>query len=319
MSSRGRFAFANARARAIKSRLSGREMVSRLSRASGVDAMARRRFQDLVAAYGTLIASYPTGAALLLSLLRWHEMENVTLAWRAVVRRLPPDRWTPHWIPLGDLASVDLDALLDSRSLSALVDALARTPYGEIADRMRRAHAEDLPAAELGFDRWASRQSVEETAALGPGEAVARDLVLAAVRERDLNTLRRAHAYALPPDGLIAALACLPEDLGAEALVALGAWTAADGPLWARLPRHWVKAWGRPPDWDALLLACRRARRAACNRAFLGDPFCLGPGVAVLLLHEEEVRGMTAIHEAGNEAARSPAVQRALAAGPSGE
>jgi len=39
----------------------------------------------------------------------------------------------------------------------------------------------------------------------------------------------------------------------------------------------------------------RHARRELCRRAFRESPFCLAPGVALLLLKEEEVLGLDAI------------------------
>jgi hypothetical protein len=131
-------------------------------------------------------------------------------------------------------------------------------------------------------------------------------------RERDLNVVRRARTYALPSDGLVAALACLPGEIGGTAITDLAAWTELDGPLWARLPPAWLKRFGRPAGWDALLFAVRRARRETCRRAFMADPFCLGPGIAVVLLLEEEVRGWIALYEAGGTTGH-PAVERALA------
>lgn len=317
----GRYAFANARARAMKSRLLERHAVIAAARRTDArtqpfSPLARHRFHELVAAYATLIASYPAGEALFLSLLRLHEIENVKLVWRAVVRELPLEQWAPAWIELDRLASIGREACAECRSLSALTDALKQTPYGAVAGAMRRAHSHDLAAAELGFDRWASRRLADAALSLPPREHAARDLALAVVRERDLNVVRRAaRTYALPPDATIGAVAYVAGEIGAAAVTALGEWTPADGPIWARLPRPWRRTVGRPADWDALTLAWRHARRESCRRAFLIDPFCLAPGLAVLLLHEEEVRGTNAIHEAGANADRLPAVEWVLAAG----
>lgn len=309
------YAFANARARAMKSRLAGRELVRGLP-CRDAGALARRRFHDLIAAYGTIIKSYPIGEALLLALVRLHEIENVKLIWRAIVRELASGEWTPHWIPLEALATVQRDAVADCRSLSALADAVKRTPYGSIVDRMRRAHPHDLAAAELGLDRWASRRLADEAMALPPRERLARTLALSVVRERDLGVVRRAtRTYGLPPDAMLGAVAHLADEIGAKNVIALAEWTAADGPMWPRLPRSWQRVVGHPADWDALLLAWRHARRELCRRAFLVQPFCLAPGLAVLLLHEAEVRGIEAIAEAGAEIEPSPMLEWALAAG----
>jgi hypothetical protein len=66
-------------------------------------------------------------------------------------------------------------------------------------------------------------------------------------------------------------------------------------------------------DWDALLQCWRSARYRLCARAFLNQPFCLAPAVAVLLLAEEEGRAVAALREAGDTGA-TPSLRVALAA-----
>jgi hypothetical protein len=306
----GRYAFANARARALKSRLLSRRVSGDLA------GLAHQHFRQLVDGYAILIAAYPLGQPLLVALMRLHEIENLKLAWRAIVHGVPPGRWLPYWIPLGPLATLDVEKCRDCRSLSALADALQRTPYQAIADAMRRAHAEDLAAAELGFDRWASRAVIDAALSLPSREHLARDLAIALVRERDLNVVRRAaRTYALPPDAMTGAVAYLQSEIGAAGVVALGQWSPADGPLWTRLPRRWLRRAGRVPDWNALMLSWRHARRDLCRRAFLAPPFCLAPGVAALLLHEEDVRALQALHESGDGREPETAVEWVLAAG----
>jgi hypothetical protein len=306
----GRYAFANARARALKSRLLSRRVSGDLA------ALAHERFRKLVDGYAILIAAYPIGQPLLFALVRLHEIENLKLAWRATVRGVAPERWLPHWISLGSLATLDADKYRDCRSLSALADTLQRTPYQAIGDAMRRAHAQDVAAAELGFDRWASRAVIDAALSLPAHEYLARDLALALVRERDLNVVRRAaRTYLLPPDALNGAVALLPSEIGAAGVLALGQWSPSDGPLWTRLPRRWLRSVGRVPDWNALLLAWRRVRRDLCRRAFLAPPFCLAPGLAVLLLHEEDVRALQALNESGGDREPATAVEWVLAAG----
>jgi hypothetical protein len=306
----GRYAFANARARAMKSRL----LAGRVS--GNLAALAGESFRKLIDGYAMLMASYPIGQSLFLALVRLHEIENLKLAWRAAVRGLPPARWLPFWVPLGSLAVVDSDDCRDCRTLSALTGVLARTPYFSIAETMRRAHADDLAAAEVGFDRWASRAVVDAALLLPAREHLARDLALALVRERDFHVVRRgAHSGTLPPDAMIGAVAHLGTELGAASALALGAWTPADGPLWTRLPRRWLRVVGHVPDWEALTLAMRQARRGLCRRALRAHPFCLAPGLAVLLLHEEDVRALGALDESGDHRAPSAAVEWVLAAG----
>lgn len=309
MISAGRYAFANARARAMKSRLLTRRVSGDLA------ALANERFRKLIDYYAILIASYPIGQSLLLALVRLHETENLKLVWRAILRGVPPDRWLPLWIPLGSLAAFDAEGCHDCRSLRALHTVLEGTPYHGIAGQMRRAHADDVAAAELGFDRWASRSVIDAALSLPAREHRARDLAIALVRERDLNVVRRARTYALPPDATAGAVAFLAGELGSAGVLALADWTPADGPLWTRLPRPWVRRVGRVADWHALLLAWRRTRRAECHRSFLAPPLCLAPGLAVLLLHEEDVRALRALGESGGDAEPSAAVEWVLAAG----
>ena len=93
----GSIAFANARVRALKSRLLGREIAGRMS--AGL-AITRDRstdpadgFRELLEWYAVALKSYPYGQPLLIALLRRFEIENVKLVWRAVVNRLDQARW----------------------------------------------------------------------------------------------------------------------------------------------------------------------------------------------------------------------------------
>ena len=315
----GALAFANARVRALKSRLLGREIVVRASRSAtarqDLSALASGAFRELVDWYHIVLTSYPGGQALILALLRRHEIENVKLAWRAIVGRHPYSRWAGLWIPLDRLATVRIDDCRDCHSLDALVEALRTTPYAEIGDAMRRAHAHDLPAAEMGFDRWTSRAIVREADALPLRDVTARDLALAVVRERDVNIIRRARRSELEVDVLAGTLGYLHRELSPAELIALSLWSAADGPLSTALPRRWQREGGnRVADWDAWLLLRRRGRRATCRRAFLDQPFCLSPAIALLLLKEEEVRGLAALAESADVSEPGSALELALSA-----
>jgi hypothetical protein len=63
------------------------------------------------------------------------------------------------------------------------------------------------------------------------------------------------------------------------------------------------------------MLWLRRQRRRLCRQAFLQAPFCLAPAVALLLLKEEEVRGLDAIASFDSETAEASWLTYALAAG----
>ncbi len=262
----GALAFANARVRALKSRLLGREIVVRASRS----ATARQRslctgraaaFRELVDWYHIVLTSYPGGQALILALLRRHEIENVKLAWRAIVGRHPYSRWAGLWIPLDRLATVRIDDCRDCHSLDALVEALRTTPYAEIGDAMRRAHAHDLPAAEIGFDRWASRAIVREADALPPRDVTARDLALAVVRERDINIIGRARRSELDAELLAGTLGYLHRELSpAELIAPCRRGRRPTGPLATALPRRW-HARRREPGRGLGRLAAAPAKR----------------------------------------------------------
>jgi hypothetical protein len=340
----GRVAYANARVRALKSQLFGPEIVGRLRAdrdipisspddedTSGDSAGRRdishlpaRRFHHLLRCYRVVLASYPTGQTLFQSLVRLHEIENVKLGWRARSLGHPVERWELLWRPLGVLETVRFEECRDQTSLAGLVNSLRASPYNVIADDTWRAHADDLLAAELALDRWASASIARAAFGLGRAETTARDLALAVVRERDLSVLRRgAHAFGLSPDAVLGGLVLLPRELPADELSRLATWTPQSG----RFLRAWPPAWGptadRPADWDALLLAVRRARRRACRRAFLGSPYCLGPAMALLLLQEEEVRALLSLSEASTREAAGrpdtgPPLERVLAAGAMG-
>jgi hypothetical protein len=184
----------------------------------------------------------------------------------------------------GTLASVSLEQCRDHRTESALADALRKTPFAPIAAAMWRAHAGDPAAAELGFDRWASRGIVEAAAALPAVDRVAAELALAVVRERDANVKARLSGEARP-----------------ELLA---------------LPDEWRRTAGPDADARQPLLRLRRARRLLCRRAFRDSPFCLAPAVALLLLKEEEVRGLEALATFQEAAVADPtSLDDALAAG----
>jgi hypothetical protein len=327
----GRLAFANARVRALKSQLSGADLVARLgvlrrlqspARVSGdprpiddVASLPARGFHQLVAWYGVVLHSYPAGQPLVLALLRLHEIENLKLAWRAAAGSHAFDRWKALWQPLGALESLRIEDCRDVTSLQNLAELLQVTPYRDVAEAMLRTHARDLLAAELGFDRWASQSIVHAAVALDRSEVAARALALAVVRERDLNLLSRGpREFGLSPDAVVGTLVWLPKELKPAELARLATWTPREGAGTRAWPRTWTRLAGRAVEWDDLLASFRRARRQQCRRAFLGPPYCLAPAVALLLLKEEEVRGIASIHEAGSRPDMEAALARALSA-----
>jgi vacuolar-type H+-ATPase subunit C/Vma6 len=314
----GTLAYANARVRALKSQLLDADTLKRL-RAAGADPpdaenFHDRRFRHLSRSYDVVIRSYPSGERLCRALYRLHEIENIKLAWRAYVGVRAVAEWQSLWRPLGKLETVPLETCRDRTSLPDFVHGLRPTPYGEIARSIVRAHANDPLAAELAFDRWASSEVAAAAEALAPAEAAARGLARSLVRERDLNLLRRGvRAYRLSVDAVLGGLVLLPGEMPRNELRRLAEWTGDSGGTLPRWPKAWLLPAPVPCDWDAVIVAVKRARRRACRQAFLGSPYCLAPPLALLLLQEEEVRGVEAIAEAGDRPGDEPLLERVLA------
>ncbi len=275
--------YAYARVRACKSRLLGRDAAAALLAAADAAAMQRvlaalgidSSFERLIRVYQTAIRGYRRAGPLLFALLRLHEIENVKLLWRSVVRHSDRDLVHRLWIALGPLAAISEDTL-QATTLRDLTERLARTPYKGIANEVLRAYADDLGAAELAFDRWASQRLLEEARKLPHAESLTRRLAELVVRERDSEILRRGQRwYGLSESA---------------ARTATAATSRLDDPV-----------------------LLRRERLRLCRRAFIGDPFSLAPAVALVLLAEEEVRGVRALIERQGEVALDPALTRALA------
>jgi vacuolar-type H+-ATPase subunit C/Vma6 len=327
------FAFANARVRAMKSRLLRPEDAAAL-RGCQTPAARARVFQELVgvdgddfpelsgvlfsrlvADYGKVLRSYPTGSDLFLALLRLHEVENLKLGWRALAHGHPGERWLPYWQALGPLEILKRDRWQELASLRQVVGLLRGTPYAEITATTFRSHEADPAAAELAFDHWGSTRLLCAAQALPSEERTARELVLALVRERDLDALHRGvTTYGLAPDLAIGCAVLLPTALRADELAQLMDSTLGSEPLWAHLPRRLVRDPRGVANWSGLRRTLRHERGAACRRAFMQQPFQLGPAVAFLLLREEEVRSLIALAEAQGEAALDNALNHVLAA-----
>lgn len=162
----GAIAYAHARIRGCKSHLLTRADAAPLFTAADATAMHRvvaaLRLEDpmqhLLRVYATAIRGYPHGAPLFRALLQLREIENVKLEWR--------------------------------RSRDTVND-FAGTPFAQIVKTVARAHRNDIAAAELAFDRWASQQLLDEARRLPRREALARRLVELVVKERDSEIVRR--------------------------------------------------------------------------------------------------------------------------------
>ena len=269
------YAFGNARVRAMRSRLARpRELaamraarsVAAVAEAAGLEAtsdvgeLARRAFERLLEDYRKILAAYPAGRELFESLLGLHEIENLKLAWRALSRGFPPNRWVHLWKPLGRLERLPLAPWRGGASLPEAVKACRRTPYAALLSSLASEAAADPAIAEMRADRWAWERLLCAARRLPRAERDARQLALARVADRDADFVARAAAWRLDPS--TAEAAALIPVRRAERLAAA---TRA------------------------------RMRREKAERAFVGPPFRLGPAVALLWLREQEVRAIEAL------------------------
>lgn len=201
MMPRGSIAYAHARIRGCKSHLLTRAEALPLFTAGDAAAMRRvvtaleleEPLRRLLRVYATALRGYRRGRPLFRALLQLHEIENVKLLWRVTVKRGGREAVPRLWIGLGPLAAVSM--VDDAVSIRELAGKLAHTPYAAVADRIARAHGNDIAAAELAFDRWASQRLHEEAQNLPGREALARRLVELVVRERDAEIVRRGASW----------------------------------------------------------------------------------------------------------------------------
>jgi hypothetical protein len=280
-----------------------------------------------------LLEAYPDARALLFTLVQRLEIENVKLGWRAMARGISPARWVHLWRPFERLymaaavspergarnrarppSKLTREHATEASTLADFVSRLKTTAYGAIAAAVLRAHGDDPTAAELALERWAFVRVGEEADRLPAREAAARALALRVVLEHDIDCLRRAASHGFAPAVASALTARLARELPPGMLERLASWQPADGPLGTRVPRGLVRGAERAADWDALVLALRRERRLACDRALMGPPFTLASPVAFLLLREEDVAGRLAIDRARARTAEA-ALGRVLSAG----
>jgi vacuolar-type H+-ATPase subunit C/Vma6 len=220
-------------------------------------------FAPLVDTWRKLTDSYPRHRELFLTLLRTQEISNVKLILRAAIRGR---QWMAGcWRPLGVAATLRPEEWTPVPPVRDIARRFARTPYARPIAGELAAHSGDLQAIELGLDRWISQQLFTAAGALAPREVRARALLLALVRERDIELLSRAQtAY----------------DLSREMAAKLTTLLHREATGRAR---------DRVSDWEGAVEDARRARRHACHLAFVGEPFSLAPPVALLMLRLDDV------------------------------
>lgn len=303
MTSGVRYAAAHARMHALKSRLWTR-LDRPLVAGAGTQPDGRPLagaladiYPPLVCWYRSFLDMYQHAAPLLTALFRRHEVENLKLLWRAAARgRVPPAQC---WRPLEPLAVLAWPARVSTPE--ELVHQLEATPYGPTARALLRSHGADVPASEIGLDRWTWLAIVGAAARLPESERAAVDLVERLAMEHDVELLRRGTAAGLDPDLVAKSTVVLSGASRMGPLAAAAAWRPDDGPLSRVLPRPLSRVAPEAKDWDEVTRALRAARLRACRRAFVGWPFRLAPALAALVLREEQV------HAAGSiAAARAP-------------
>jgi vacuolar-type H+-ATPase subunit C/Vma6 len=264
-------AYAHARVRASKSRLLGRREMMPLLLAADVAAKDRalgtigidsrsalfpQLFARLMTFYRTAIRVYEPDSEILRRLLRLHEVENLKLVWRGVARNRTS--WTPLWRDLASLAAFDSERVRTATTVYELAGRLEKTPYAEIARRVAATDRDDLAAAELAFDQWATTSLLEEARRLPRGEALARKMIESVAAERNEDLLRRGRKlYGLSDAALQALVETAP-------------------PSHRRRFMSGVGAAGNP---------------------FIGHTFELAPAIAVILLAEGELRAVNAAVE----------------------
>jgi vacuolar-type H+-ATPase subunit C/Vma6 len=158
----------------------------------------------LAAAYSRLVddhvvmrRAYPESRPALAALMQLHELENLKLLWRAVVRGTAMVDWRGSWRPLGVLQIVSPEWFTSALTVMGLTRALQATPYGELGTTLRRSHGHDVAAAELAIDRFGTHALASAHDRMPVVERSARRLLRAIVHRREAL----AHARASPTVG----------------------------------------------------------------------------------------------------------------------
>jgi hypothetical protein len=220
---RAQIAYAHARIAARKSRLLRRvdamplwsasdpAAVQRALTALGIGS-ERERFARLLSFYRTAIRGYAHRAPLLWSLLRLHEIENLKLGWRALIRRIAPQQRLHLWRDLEEFTALRPEVFRHADSIGDLLPRLAGTPYADVASQVSRAHGDDVAGAELAFDQWASKALLAEAHRLPSAESLAHEIIITLLHERDEEMLRRGAAFhGLSPAAVQASIVVSPK------------------------------------------------------------------------------------------------------------
>lgn len=309
-----RYAAANARARALMSRLVGRDGLETLagypSAAAVVDALQRtayasvltpgvradRALPERAAAVGRALLrtlTDPEGAFLRLYLLH-HEIDNLKVLLRAVHAQIPSDAMAHHLTPLAGIGTLDLPALIASRDIPDLIERLGGSPYAaplrHAVPRWRTAGSFALEVAvELDFyDRlWAATATLDRRDAV-----VARALLGTLFDILNLSWISRyREACGLSPEETL------------NYTLRQGRWlTATRRQDLAGLPgRPWDAALARTPyaavftrgaPFGRLATALTEMLARTAQQACAKYPFHIGVPLACLMAYDIEIRDL---------------------------
>ncbi len=229
--------YANARLRAMKSRLLARQALEELSGAGSVSALiaalTNTAYREAVQAALARTTEVPAGARCLTEslrtdliatlgrapkffsqdesvyrlaaiLLRRFDLHNVKTILRGLARHAPADEILANTLPIGELRLPDLTDLARATDVSEAVDRLVTwrvllaRPLIDLRAR-RSGHPVEVAEMEIALERWHLHEGVEAASSLGDeGEKVVDALRLRADVMNILTALRLIGGQALP-------------------------------------------------------------------------------------------------------------------------
>jgi V/A-type H+-transporting ATPase subunit C len=311
-----RYAAANARVRTLLATLLGRRGLESLatypSAQTVLEALQRTPYAPLLAArappdanlrgqlpsVGRAVLALLTGSerSFVHQFLLGYEVDNLKVLIRAVDQAWPWQRIAPHITSLGDIATVDPEALSGARDLPDLSARLAGTAYGPaLRAALHRLDTDGPFALEVGieldyYDRlWSALDTLSHADAPRAQRLLGilfdvlnlnwiahyRD-VLGLSPEEILNYTLRQGRWITP---------------AVRRSLAGGAQHSWDGPL-ARTPYAAMLADVSAHGFDAAAPALWRFLAAEAERMLGGYPFHIGVPLAFLLAQELEIRDL---------------------------
>jgi len=311
----GRYATANACARAQLSRLLGREGLEALysypSAAAMLEMLARTPYGPVLLLFprtayglpGRLIEigvrvlsclSGPEAAFIRLFLLR-HELENVKLIIRAVYRRHAWEQLAPHLCPLSSVGTIEPRARATLADLPALAERLAATPYGVVMSAaLHRVDAAGTFALESALELdyyerlWTACGRLRRT-----DRVCARRLLGGLFDLLNLAWIARYRdALALSREEVLDYTLRQGRWVRADVRQALAGSPAGDWTALARTPYARWFAVSEPPALDLALVHLWRALAVEVDRALRVYPFHIGVPLGFLLAQDIEIRDL---------------------------